>query len=600
MTIMTGFRDRIASRVWIQLVTLLGATLLAASTVLLVLVIGFYYQRLSATQDNSAEMIGDLLQTALEKAMLARDIPALQGTVDALSATPTIAEIAVLDRDRRIRFTSGALPAGGILQPDQPAGQDGFARIERPVPNQPACESCHGAVVENPVNGFLVVDYAVSGIMRDTLVSAVGLVVLGGLVTLAASTVLALGLRRIVVRPVKALGMATEQMAAGDLSSRVAPDPGGNEISALGRSFNQMAENIEAGQAALTRSERMSQALIDAIPDGIRVIGPDFRILRANAAYGEQTGRPLSEIIGQPCYASSHGRDEPCPYTLVTCPVAEMRKTARHLTFRDVHLNPDGVQIPVEVSAAPMEDCVVEAIRNLDEQARISQAQRLSEIGLLATGVAHEIHNPLSSMELALDRITRDLAQGRDDKAQEYFPLIRGEIAKCLEITDNLMRLGGPAEEGQQLVDLRRAVTGVTGLLSFEAERRGVSVAIDISDELRVLIAEADLLMAISNLALNAIHAMPGGGVLTLSGRRSEARILLEVCDTGVGIPAQDINDIFMPFWSRRADETTGRGLGLAITRAIVDRANARISVESAPGQGSRFTISFPDPDAAS
>ncbi|MFV0382709.1 sensor histidine kinase [Paracoccus sp. (in: a-proteobacteria)] len=499
MSMVIGLRDRIGARVWRRLVLLLGATLIAASTLLLGLVMAFYHQRLKAMRGHAGD---------------------------------------------------------------------------------PSTEQM------------------ITGLVRETLISAAGLAVLGGLVTLAASVVLALGLRRIVVRPVAALAVATEKMAAGDLSARVRVS-GHDEIAALGGSFNHMADNVETGQEALMRAERLSQALIDAIPDGIRVIGPDMRIRRANAAYADQVGRPLSEIVGQPCYRSSHGRDRPCSYTLVTCPVAEMRRHARRITFRDCHRAPAGRQISVEVSAAPMEDCVVEAIRNLDEQAQMSQSQRLSELGLLATGVAHEIHNPLSSIELALGAIGRDLEQGHTDRAQDYFALIRTEIGKCLEITDHLLRLGSPADRARQLLGLRQAVTGVMQLLSYQAEQQRIVIKIDIPGGLRVLMPESDLLMAVTNLAMNAFHAMPGGGKLSLTGHRAGGRVTLEVADSGVGIPPQHLNDIFMPFWSRRADASTGRGLGLAITRAVAEQAGARISVDSTLGQGSRFTLSFPDPDAA-
>ena len=86
-------------------------------------------------------------------------------------------------------------------------------------------------------------------------------------------------------------------------------------------------ESIEIRRVETAEQHRFLQTLIDAIPDGIRVIGPDFRIHRANAAYAAQTGRPLTDIVGQFCYASSHGRDTPCPYTLVTCPVVEPVRT---------------------------------------------------------------------------------------------------------------------------------------------------------------------------------------------------------------------------------------------------------------------------------
>lgn len=597
MTLLDGLRRQIGARVWRRLIVLLGATLLTVSSVLLLLVVGFYHHRLTQAQDRSAALVSGLLEAALENAMLKRDIPGLAAIVDDLAGDDAIHQVMILDPAREVRFASDPAALGTHLPPGDAAGlPEGVTRAEHPVANQPACTGCHGSVAEHPLNGILVVDHATSDLRREALISAAGLVVLGGLATLAASVALALGLRRIVVRPVAALAGTVEAMAHGDLGARVQTS-GHDEIAALGQGLNRMAENVEQSQAALIRAERMSQALIDAIPDGIRMIGPDFRIHRANAAYAAQTGRPLTEIVGQFCYASSHGRDTPCPYTLVTCPVVEMQKDPHRITFRDMHQTAAGRQMAVEVSAAPLDGNVVEAIRDLDEQARISQAQRLSEIGLLATGVAHEIHNPLSSIALALNIMARDLDTGRSDRLKQYFALTRSEISQCLEITDTLLRLGSPASSRKQLIELASSVTAVTRLLAYQADNLGIAIAVDIAPDLRVLIANSDLRMAVTNLMINAFHAMPQGGRLTIQGARNDGSVILTVADTGIGIAPEHLQDIFMPFWSRRADDTTGRGLGLAITRTIADRAGATISVESTLRQGSCFTLSFPDPD---
>ena len=104
--------------------------------------------------------------------------------------------------------------------------------------------------------------------------------------------------------------------------------------------------------------------------------------------------------------------------------------------------------------------------------------------------------------------------------------------------------------------------------------------------------------MLVTNLMLNAFHAMPGGGNVVVEGRREGGEVVLRVRDQGIGIAAADLGRVFLPFWTRRADGSPGRGLGLSIVQAIVSRCNGRISVESALGQGSTFTIRLPDPDA--
>lgn len=632
MSLSRDLRARLSARLASRLMVLVGTTLIVVSAGLGLLVVGFYAHRIATEQRAAADRLGGSLEAALDDRLIHHDPDRLAATLADLGREPAIGAVMLLSPARRVAFASDPARIGAELPPAS-AAPPGQTRTDRPLPNRPACASCHGS---GPLAGHLVVDLVTADLRREALASAAGLAALGGLATLAASVMLALGMRRMVGPRLAALSGAVEAMGAGHAGIRVTP-AGGDELAVLGEQFNRMAEGIEAGQEALARAEREAQALIDAIPDGIRVIGPDYRIRRANAAYAAQVGRPLSEIRGQFCYASSHGRSTPCEWTLVTCPVAEMARAPRPLTFRDRHQAPAGRQVAVEVSAAPLGGraadggaLVVEAIRDLDAETRISHSQRLSELGLLATGVAHEIHNPLSAVELALTALHRDLSRGRAETASEYVALIRGEIARCLDITDNLLRLGSPSGEGRQLLDLDAIAAGVMRLLAWQAEAAGVVVRQAIPPGLRVVMAESDLRMALTNLALNAIHAMPQGGTLTLAAHRAAAgdgtapahgghgvvagavsegpaphsqpagpgRIVLSVTDTGVGIAPGDLGHIFMPFWSRRADATTGRGLGLAITRAIVDRAGATIQVESTPGAGSRFTLSFPDADA--
>jgi signal transduction histidine kinase len=115
---------------------------------------------------------------------------------------------------------------------------------------------------------------------------------------------------------------------------------------------------------------------------------------------------------------------------------------------------------------------------------------------------------------------------------------------------------------------------------------------------LRVLAADSDLRMMTLNLAQNACHAMPGGGRLTVHCRREGNGIVIRFEDTGIGIAPADQSRIFEPFFSRRADGVRGTGLGLPITKAIVEGHGGSIEVESERGRGSRFTVRFADADA--
>lgn len=123
-------------------------------------------------------------------------------------------------------------------------------------------------------------------------------------------------------------------------------------------------------------------------------------------------------------------------------------------------------------------------------------------------------------------------------------------------------------------------------------------MTIELEDNLRVIVGDGGIGMVVVNLVQNALHAMPCGGDLVITGQRLGKKIKLVVKDTGEGISPQNLARIFLPFWTKRADDSSGRGLGLSICKAIIDRIGGTIKVDSVVNAGTRFTILFPDADS--
>jgi signal transduction histidine kinase len=348
---------------------------------------------------------------------------------------------------------------------------------------------------------------------------------------------------------------------------------------------------------------------MDAIPDGVRVIREDFSVVAANREFLRQSGLDFDQALAAPCYASSHGRKESCVPTLVVCPLAALAESDEPVRCMHVHRRQGSKDdFPVEVIAAPLtietrdgsRRFVVEAIRDLTQTMAVSQEQRLSEIGQLATGVAHEIHNPLASIRFGLSALEAEIGRKPDPgEALGYLKLVAAEVERCIDITGRLMRLsqsqGGPGT----LIDLGDVARDVASLLSYESMTRRVELAIRGFEDGRVVASQADLGMALINLVQNAFHATPEFGVVAVEGRTVEGRVIIEVSDSGCGIAPANLPRIFQPFWTHRADQTAGSGLGLPITKAIVERWGGTIAVRSRLGEGSTFTISLPHAEAA-
>ncbi|PID37212.1 MAG: hypothetical protein CR993_01535 [Rhodobacterales bacterium] len=613
-------RNWIAQRLKRQFLLMAALLVLLSSALLLPLVIGQYRANLLDTQQTASLNVNLLLQAALENAMLKRDLDGLQDIVTRLGAQPDIAGVMIANPQGEVRFSSYPERLGtpvadadfdtallsGEAQTRYLAGRDGeVLRSVNPLPNQPRCQQCHGAIADNPINGVLIVDYDASN-MRTLLRSgAIGLAVLGLLVLILLETGLWLALKRLVLKRIDILTNRTQALSDGDLSVRI-PELGQDEINRFGRHFNDMANHLQDNIQALESAHGALQTLIDAIPDGVRVIGPDFRILMANRAYCDHLDADPAQVAGQFCYRSSHGCDAPCAPTMTCCPVVELLQNGKpEVVTTHIHKDQHGAEFSVEVSAAPVRlslpegecDCVVESIRDMEKDISISHSQRLAEMGGLAAGVAHEVNNPLSAIALALHAVRNhpDLPAA----AREYIDIAETEIATCQNVTESLLRLSSLPSANIELVEMQRVISDTITLLRLEAENSGVEIHADIRNAPRILARDSDMRTVVFNLALNAIHAMPEGGRLDIRCYKAAGKVHLKLCDTGVGIPERDRAKVLLPFWTRRADGTRGRGLGLAICASIIRKLNGTLDFEDAPGGGTCFEVVLPDEEGA-
>jgi PAS domain S-box-containing protein len=594
---------------------LLAAGLLSA--LLLVIFLTAYRSQMVGERSRASLGFNLLLQAALENAMLKRDVPGLADIVARLGSQPGIRSVMILNPQGEVRFASPsdrlglkfpALAATADTPPTAEFLDDAGVEVLRsvnPVRNQPACVSCHGEVNGHPVNGILVVDYDAGGIRAQSWKSALAFAAAGIVVLALIMAVLWRSLSRRVLAPVAALAAASAALEQGRLGERVHPE-GDDELARLGSRFNRMAEQLEAQMTRVRAHEAYLQDILDGLPDGVRVINADtMEVVLANRAFCEQVGRPVAEVTGRPCHHSSHSRTTPCVPTLVVCPLAELKTCGTPLKFVHHHQRADGSQFPAEVHATVVElddaagraRYIVESVRDLGQSVHISHEQRLSELGVLAAGIAHEIHNPLGSVRLGVQGLAREVREGRISPEQiiDYMGLIDQEIDNCIAVTRRLLLLARPPSGSLQLVVINEALSDTLRLLEFDAHARNITQEVEQSGQaLRLLADESELRMIFLNLVQNAHHAMPEGGTLRARLVRDGDHAEIEIADSGVGMAAETVAHIFDPFFSHRADRIAGTGLGLTIVKNFVERMGGTIAVSSTPGHGTTFTLRLP------
>jgi len=237
------------------------------------------------------------------------------------------------------------------------------------------------------------------------------------------------------------------------------------------------------------------------------------------------------------------------------------------------------------------------AVERAELTRELLHAQRLSAVGVLVAGVAHELSNPLAAVVGTADILRR---QPLDGKLTERLERISMQAQRAGKIVRSLLTLARRTSPEWIEVDLNGLLDDVVELCAFELRHAHVSVVRRFSRDLPPLTADpVQLQQVFTNLCLNACEAMReahGGGVLTLATRRDpeSGRIIVSVTDDGPGIPSQYLGRVFEPFFTTKR-EGKGTGLGLAISRRIMEDHGGRIGVESRPGTGVTFTVEWPE-----
>lgn len=630
------YQTHLGHRFIVFLLGILGLVSMA----FLLLFFYFYNSQLAGERTEASHAVSLLLKSSLERAMLNRDLPGLRDIIQDLGTQPGINEVMILNPHGEIRFASQAERLGQSaveiidsfcagcatssqqlpLEPvsrfvSEPPDKE-VLRTFHPVRNKTECMVCHGNPGTHPVNGILVVDYDAAPIRAKGWMNILLLSAAGSLAMLFSAWAAWWFMRHYVLQPVNTLNTASQALSQGDLTTRI-PVTGKDEMATLASTFNHMAERLQHSHTVLHSREQFLQSLIDAVPDGVRVIDPYYQIVVANRAYAEQSGFAApADLRQQYCYRVTYQRETPCPASLRTCPLVSLDTEQTTLKFMENMQRADGSVLSTEVYAARLplvagsvaeeNFLVVESVRDLQKAVQYSHEQKLASLGELAAGVAHEIHNPLASVRIALqasDQILSHAHNGADiHELKDYLHLVDERMEQCLDVTRRLMKLGTLASNYPELVEVNTVIKETLSLLRFEREQRAISQRLELAPgNPRILAADNDVRMIILNLVQNAFHAMSGSpeAELTVCTLQHDGKVEIRVADTGVGIADDVLPRIFDPFFSRRQDQQ-GSGLGLTITSTLVRQHKGTIQVlEHRPGK-TVFVLQFPDVDRSS
>jgi signal transduction histidine kinase len=234
--------------------------------------------------------------------------------------------------------------------------------------------------------------------------------------------------------------------------------------------------------------------------------------------------------------------------------------------------------------------------RSLTLQKRAREAERLAELGTLTGGLAHEIKNPLSTVQLNLQLLMEDIEPDNPQRQRlvNRLGIVQRETSRLRDILDDFLRYAGRIELDPQPVELNGMLEELVDFFAPQAQAQRVQLRLKTSPaKLTVNVDPRLIKQAVLNLMLNGMQAMDGnsGGELILSCSSTATHALIDVIDTGKGIPPDVQRKIFRAYFSMRKG---GTGLGLAMSKRIVDEHGGTLTLKSEVGKGSDFTISLP------
>jgi two-component system NtrC family sensor kinase len=389
------------------------------------------------------------------------------------------------------------------------------------------------------------------------------------------------------------------------------------------QTLKQVAGQLGKAQNKLQSVELIKEVLMAGSEISMKVIDEDLNVLEINNDILARSRMSKDECIGRPCHWVINRYLEPCHQKGSKCPVVEVLRTGHSSHHVREEIREDGTVGYFTVSAYPLKEdergkkCVLVIWKDvtrgmapvLDRQAEsirknflhFLHQDKMVALGKLAAAAVHEINNPIQGIltfsKLMISSLNRENVPPEElDKFRRYLELIASESSRCGQILRNLLSFARQGELEKDFFDVHALLEEIFLLTGNRMELQGITLNREIAEKLPPMYGDRDhIKQAILNLILNAVEAMPNGGMIAMSVKLSpdKKHISVSVSDTGGGVPKKVQSSIFEPFVTTKEDGK-GVGLGLSVVYGIIAQHEGSIEVESDEGKGAKFVLTFP------
>ncbi len=347
-------------------------------------------------------------------------------------------------------------------------------------------------------------------------------------------------------------------------------------------------------------AKREWETTADALDEGILLSDEHGRILRANNTLANWLHTMPVNLTGQLCYSVIHLSDTPPSL----CPHAQLLAHRNHLQVNELNeLEEPNLGGVFRVTCYPLPDqvgvpkAIVTVFKNVTEekrmQAQLIQSEKMAATGRLAASLAHEINNPLQAIKGSLYLAQTDT--GNTEKQLEHLSIANAELDRLTSLVQRVLGFSRSTRQLPARVNIPKLLDDTLLLCSRHIETAQVQAETSWETPVPEVQAMANQLTQVFlNLIINAVEAMPNGGILKVEGRTIEddgSWLRIDIIDSGTGIETENLERIFDPFFTTKGN---GIGLGLGISRTIVNNHGGKLTVSSTPGKGSVFSVWLP------
>jgi PAS domain S-box-containing protein len=435
------------------------------------------------------------------------------------------------------------------------------------------------------------------------------IVPIAALLTLLVAAALGWYVTRTITGPLSVLTACAEALARGDFQHQLHLR-GNNELAVLGNAFNYAAQQLQELYEELRRSERELRDVIEAMPTMVWIAGTDGLNEFGNRRWQEYTGLSHERTVGSGWQDAVHPADLKRHWEKWCASLASGEPFENEVRYRRAA---DGQYRWFLSRAVPLRNEHGKILRwygvstDIDDRKRAEQEReqlradlahvnRVSMLGELAASVSHELKQPIAAAMINAQTCVRWLKRDQPDvdEALEATMRLVKDGTRATEIIDRLRSLYKKSPPQRELVDVNEIVREMPALLRGEANRYSIVTRLDLAPDLPNITADrVQLQQVFMNLMLNAIEAMKdtGGELKIKTELGQEGSVLISVSDTGVGLPAENINEIFNAFFTTKPE---GSGMGLAISRSIIESHGGRLWATGNDGRGATFQLTLP------